>query len=65
MLNKLGYTELEWPQVSFQEQLNLIMETAHVCVSKVKLDNGNVFYVVPEELYKEAMATGIIKKVRE
>ena len=65
MSNKLGYAELEWPQVSFKELLDVIMETAHVCVSKVKLDNGNVVYVVPEELYKAAMATSIIKKVRE
>jgi len=55
VINKLGYTELEWSQEAFQEQLKVIMETAHICVSKVQLDNGNVVFMVPEKLYKEAM----------
>jgi hypothetical protein len=53
--NKFGYMKLAWSEVSFVEQLDLIMKTAHVCVSKVRLDNGNVVYVVPEKLYMSAM----------
>jgi hypothetical protein len=46
--NKLDYAELEWSQISFKEQFDVIIETTHVCVSKVQLDNGTGVYVVPE-----------------
>lgn len=32
--NKLGSLELEWPQISFKEQLDVILATAHVLLAK-------------------------------
>ena len=61
VINKAGYTEIEWSQEAFKEQFKVIMETAHVCVSKVQLDNGNVVYVVPEKLYRAVMAKETIE----